>query len=380
MAPQVFSRVMAPVSAILHSWGIRMRRYLDDWLVQSSSRDSLLRDLQRVLDLCRELGIVVNTEKSHLEPSQALQYLGVVIDARSFRASPSPERVARLLSTAGEFLSSADPPASTWLSLLGMLSSLSHLVPGGRLRVRSLQLCLHRSWDREDQSIRIPWSQDCLRDLMWWFHLPRLQFGVSLQQISPDLDFWSDALDVGWGAHLGSLTASGLWNPEQSALSINARELLAVCEGLIHFQSSLAGRNLSVFCDNSTAVSYLREEGGTRSAFLNSLTQGILRWAESLSIRLVPQFIPGSLNVLADSLSPSTASAYRVIPSSGGFSVFNSSVARPNLLVVLVAGGSLAAGILRCPTPWVAWFGDRGRQRRSAASCLGERRRAATSR
>ena len=38
-APQVFTRVMAPVSDILHSWGIRMRQYLDDWLVQSSSRD-----------------------------------------------------------------------------------------------------------------------------------------------------------------------------------------------------------------------------------------------------------------------------------------------------------------------------------------------------
>ena len=43
-APQVFSRVMAPVSAILHAMGIRMRRYLDDWLVQSSSREPLLRD------------------------------------------------------------------------------------------------------------------------------------------------------------------------------------------------------------------------------------------------------------------------------------------------------------------------------------------------
>ena len=43
--------------------------------------------------------------------------------------------------------------------------------------------------------------------------------------------------------------------------------------------------------------------GGTRSPFLNSLVQGILRWTESLSIRLLPQFIPGSLNVLADSLS-----------------------------------------------------------------------------
>ena len=51
MAPQVFTRVMAPVSAILHSMGIRMRWYLDDWLVQSSSRESLLRDLQTVLQL-----------------------------------------------------------------------------------------------------------------------------------------------------------------------------------------------------------------------------------------------------------------------------------------------------------------------------------------
>ena len=302
-APQVFSRVMAPVSAILHSWGIRMRRYLDDWLVQSSSRDSLLNDLQVVLDLCRELGIVVNPEKSHLEPSQVIQYLGVVIDAQSFRASPLPDRIARLRSTAGEFLSSTDPPASTWLSLLGMLSSLSHLIPGGRLWVRSLQLCLHRSWDRVDQSTRIPWSPDCLRDLRWWLHVPRLSFGVSLQQVSPDLDFWSDASDVGWGAHLGLLIASGLWSLEERLLSINARELLAVRRGLLHFQSSLVGRTISVFCDNSTAVSYIHKEGGTRSPFLNSLAQGILRWAESSSIRLTPQFIPGSLNMLADSLS-----------------------------------------------------------------------------
>ena len=304
-APQVFSQVMASVSAILHSWGIRMRRYLDDWLVQSSSRESLLRDLRVVLDLCHELelGIVVNPAKSHLVPSQVVQYLGVVVDLQSFRASPSPERVARLRSQANAFLSCADPPASTWLSLLGMLSSLSHLVPGGRLRVRSLQLCLHQAWDRGDQSVRIPWTPVCLRDLQWWLDLPRLSHGVSLAQVSPDLDFWSDASDVGLGAHLGSFTTSGLWDAEQASLSINARELLAIREGLLHFRSSLVEKNVAVFCDNSTAVSYLRKEGGTRSPFLNSLAQEILRWTEPLSIRLLPQFIPGSLNILADSLS-----------------------------------------------------------------------------
>ena len=294
---------MAPVSAVLHSWGIRMRRYLDDWLVQPSSRASLLHDLQVVLDLSQELGIVVNPSKSYLVPYQVVQYLGVMIDSRSFRASPSSERVAKLHSTADAFLSCAAPPASSWLSLLGILSSLSHLVPGGRLRVRSLQLCLHRLWDREDMSARIPWYPDCLRDLRWWLDLPRLSLGVPLVQISPDQDFWLDASDVGWGAHLDSLTASGLWDQEQAAFSINARELLSVQEGLHHFLLSLAGKAVSIFCDNSTAVSYLCKEGRTRSPFLNSLAQEILRWAESHSIRLLPQFIPGSLNVLADSLS-----------------------------------------------------------------------------
>ena len=189
-APQVFSRVMAPVSAILHWVGIRMRRYLDDWLVQSSSQESLLRDLRVVLSLCHELGIVVNPKKSNLVPSQVVQYLGVVINAQSFVASPLPDRISRLLSTAGKFQSSASPPTSVWLSLLGMLSSLAHLVPGGKLRMRSLQLCLHQSWDRLNQSTPVAWSAECLQNLQWWLHLPRLSQGVSLRQVSPDLDFW----------------------------------------------------------------------------------------------------------------------------------------------------------------------------------------------
>ena len=302
-APQVFTRVMAPVSAILHSMGIRMRRYLDDWLVQSCSRESLLRDLQTVLQLCHELGIVVNPQKSNLVPSQVVQYLGVVIDSTSFRASPSQERISRLQSTAAEFQSSASPPASLWVSLLGVLSSLAHLVPGGRLRMRSLQLCLHRAWNRQDLEAPVSVSVECLRDLQWWLHLPRLYLGVSLCQVSPDLHFWSDASDVGWGAHLDRQIASGLWDSHQAALSINARELLAVKLGLHQFQSSLQGRTVAVFCDNTTAVAYLRKEGGTRSPLLNTLAQEILRWTESLSIRLAPQFLPGSNNVLAGALS-----------------------------------------------------------------------------
>ena len=169
--------------------------------------------------------------------------------------------------------------------------------------MRSLQLCLHRSWNRHDLSAPVPSSAECLRDLQWWLHIPRLSRGVSLCQVSPDLDFWSDASDVGWGAHFDQQVASGLWDSHQAALSINARELLAIQLGLLQFQSSLDGRTVAVYCDNVAAVAYLRKGGGTRSPLLNTIAQEILRWSESLSIRLAPQFIPGSNNVLADALS-----------------------------------------------------------------------------
>ena len=56
-ALQVFTWVMAPVSAILHSLGIRMCRYLDAWLVQSSSQESLLEDLQLSSDFVTNWGL-----------------------------------------------------------------------------------------------------------------------------------------------------------------------------------------------------------------------------------------------------------------------------------------------------------------------------------
>ena len=91
--------------------------------------------------------------------------------------------------------------------------------------------------------------------------------------------------------------------PQQTVLSINAGELFAIQLGLFQFRSALQGRTVAVFCDYTTAVTSLHKEGGTWSPLLNTLAQVILRWKESLSIRLAPQFLPGSDNVLADALS-----------------------------------------------------------------------------
>ena len=103
----VFTWVMAPVSAILHSLGIRIRRYLDTWLVQSSSQESLLEVLLPVIRLCPVFGIVIHHRYSNLIPSQVVQCLWVVFDSTSFRTSPSVERISRRRSVTAVFVSCA---------------------------------------------------------------------------------------------------------------------------------------------------------------------------------------------------------------------------------------------------------------------------------
>ena len=203
--------------------------------------------MRTVLRLCNSLGIVVNWEKSQLVPTQTICYLGVLLDSINFMASPAQKRVDKLLSIGDVFLSSVEQPAKSWLELLGVLSSLTQLIPGGRLRMRSFQFVLHRAWDRVNPEALVRWSPEIYHDLLWWLNREWLEHGISLEQVSPQLDLWSDASDVGWGAHLGDQVVAGRWSQEELRSSINHRELLAMFYALQHFLPLVRNTSVAVF-------------------------------------------------------------------------------------------------------------------------------------
>ena len=157
-APQVFTRIMAPVSAILHRLGVRMLRYLDDWLILASTEIVCIQSRDRLLAVCKELCIQVNFKKSSLVPTQSLVYLGMEIQSLPFIARPTPARANNLVRLIEEFLSTPSPPACLWRRLLGHLSSLILLVSGGMIRMRLLQLCLKDQWDFLDDQFQVSWS------------------------------------------------------------------------------------------------------------------------------------------------------------------------------------------------------------------------------
>ena len=181
-APQVFTRLMAPVSAEFHRQGFRILRYLDDWLILAASEGEAKQATAFLLNLCSDLGIRVNWEKSSLIPEQKKTFLGMVIHSSPLKVFPTQERIHGLQDLLRSFLSCQSPPAAHWMRLLGHMSSLLHLVPGSRRRMRLLQIQLNQQWDRRSMSEDHPVSWDAIscRDLEWWMETENLGQGQPL--------------------------------------------------------------------------------------------------------------------------------------------------------------------------------------------------------
>ena len=107
----------------------------------------------------------------------------------------------------------------------------------------------------------------------------------------------------GWGAHLNEIVLSGLWSNKEAQLHINVLELKAVLLALKGFQEHLQGQTVLICSDNSTVVAYLNKEGGTHSIEMRALIWRILAFTNSRRIQIRARHVPGSLNVIADSLS-----------------------------------------------------------------------------
>ena len=166
--PQVFTCVMAPVSSIMHRFGFRILRYLDDWFVLGSSLPEIEQARDFFLTLCSELEIQVNLSKSSLTPSQRQDYLGMSLQSSPLRAFPTQARVQKVLSLVDKFSSLCVQLLSLWRSLLGVMSSLSTLISGSRLRMRALQHRLQVLRPQDLPTKHVSWDDSCRGDLQWW--------------------------------------------------------------------------------------------------------------------------------------------------------------------------------------------------------------------
>jgi len=128
--------------------------------------------------------------------------------------------------------------------------------------------------------------------------------GVPLGTVEIDHYLYTDSSTLWWGAHVRDLTASGLWTHSMATLHINVLELHAFWLGLKAFASMLGDSTVAIMCDNTSAIAYVKNQGGgTKSLVPSDLASQLCLWAEHRNMTLVPRHLPGHLNVIADQLN-----------------------------------------------------------------------------
>ena len=143
-APMEFTVVAREVRLMALQRGIRIHQYLDDWLVRTTSHQTCLHHTQTLVALCRELGWLVNKEKSELDPKQVFNFVGYQFDLREGRVHTRALADLNRQDTVGPVRSSV--PVRQFMSLIGRLTATEKQVHLGRLHMRPIQWHLKNNW------------------------------------------------------------------------------------------------------------------------------------------------------------------------------------------------------------------------------------------
>ena len=207
-APMEFTVIAKEVKLMATQKGIRLHQYLDDWLVRATSHRACLLHTQDLVQMCRDLGWLVNIEKSELEPKQIFNFVGYQFDLQSGRVRPTPDRWQSLQEKILELISRPACSVRELMSLIGLLTATEKQVHLGRLHMRPIQWHLKRNW-RIPESLhkRIPVPRSLHPHLQWWLQADNVLTGQPLHLLQHALQIFTDASKEGWGAHLNECIA-----------------------------------------------------------------------------------------------------------------------------------------------------------------------------
>ena len=297
--PQLWILVMKTFSRLWKKKGILCCIYLDDILLFNTTARGVERDLEFMLRTLEDSGMVVNKEKSILQPCQVLDHLGFTIDFKEGCLLVPTEKLKTVRKELGKLLTNSFLSCRKMAAILGAVRSFLMAMPFLRAFTDTMSMFVkeqtHQGWDRK---LPVPDSlQEEVRELKDllknWAGRP-FQGKVAVRQLH------SDSSQTGW-AGVDSRTGAVVqefWRG-QDGLHINVKELQAAINTVRSLAKPRELVHLSV--DNSVSFAYL-SKGGGRLPHFNFLMRPFLRWCIEQRVHLRVSLVK-SEDQLADSLS-----------------------------------------------------------------------------
>ena len=303
-APWIFTTLGNAVTLHLRSLAVRISLYLDDGLVLAASQQLCHHQVQTiVLPLLKKLGLTINYKKSTLDPSQTFTFLGYHWNSLKMSCTLPEDRLLNIKYLVNLALHQHQSSIQLLLRVLGICSAARMAVPLARLRCRYLQKLLLLNY-RTPQDIQrlLVLTPSARQELLWWSALPLQRCMTNFNRITltSTILLSTDASDQGWSYLLAGLWKSGRWRPQHVNLHINHKEFLALQFALQQNVDLVQNRTVLWEVDNTTALAYVRNEGGTKDWPLCQKVIHLLLWCHPLNITIVPKYVPSQENIVAD--------------------------------------------------------------------------------
>ena len=303
-APRIFTKLLKPVYSTLHNKGHLSSGYIDDSYLQGDTVEECQQNITDTVRLFSRLGFHIHPTKSVFNPSHILTFLGFIVNSLEMTVSPTQEKIHKTTEACSALLNMVNPPIFEVAKVIGILVSNFPGVELGPLHYRALEhdktSALAVNAGNYEASLQL--STTSVEELQWWvLHMPHAK-----RQIShglPSVIIQSDASKKGWGAVFGGQGIGGRWTASEASRHINILELEAAFFALQSFGDKITGAHIQVHLDNTTAVAYINNMGGSKSLELNCLAIKIWDWSIQRDNWISAVHLAGKFNVRADAQS-----------------------------------------------------------------------------
>jgi len=200
IAPHHFTKIMRVPVALLRRLGIRLIIYLDDILILNQSKVDIMSDLSTVLSLLEGLGFLINHQKSVMQPTQQMEFLGYTVNSISMTLSLPREKVVKIIDSCKRLLNAERVSARDLAKVIRQLTATNQAVLPDPLHYRSLQVLKTRALHMGghcDQLVTL--DQEAKSELLWWSVELEQWNGKALLNPEPHITIQSDSSLQGWG-------------------------------------------------------------------------------------------------------------------------------------------------------------------------------------
>ena len=195
--PRKFTKLTKPPIACLRIEGVIVAIYIDGIIDEQCLVGAI-----KTIKLFLKLDFIIHPEKSSLQPSQEITYLGFVFNSREMSITPTNEKRKKILESCKSFIKEDSFTIRELSSLIGTLTSTFPGNKFGSLYYRQLDkrkiLGLKKAKGNFDTLIKL--TKEAILDLQWWI---KNLYTVSKKLQYPDITkvIYTDASVYGWGAY-----------------------------------------------------------------------------------------------------------------------------------------------------------------------------------